>query len=345
MRHRRHVAKQQRPLLVGLESRLVPQNQRRIAAGRADRAGHEIEHDFILPRRRIQLDAKILRIGHRQHRHLPRLINARRRVVQFPRHPLPAFDLADERGHVVETGRLPAIAKIIQHKRRASVGKRVPKNLQIFRAEILLPSHVGKRFRMSGKRGSILNRRGEILAQWNLAVAFAKLIVEPVHVAERFVDPIVLMGRRRKAKTIGQHDRMIGDVLGGGEIFVDQRRRHREGFGGVGKTFARGAVGGKLARRLKIDARQIANRAIVFGIAQPPQRDVPRIAGPRSGFDIEPASRPFDEPFSLVGGRLAFSLGRHFAGVEHFDQRLPRLQIVPGDIDGNEPLEVQFPFL
>ena len=75
------------------------------------------------------------------------------------------------------------------------------------------------------------------------------------------VDPIALVRSRRKPQAIGQKHRMVGDSLGRGKILFHQCRRHGKRFGGVGETFARGAVGRELragCKSIPVRSRTVA---------------------------------------------------------------------------------------
>jgi len=72
-----------------------------------------------------------------------------------------------------------------------------------------------------------------------------------------------------------------------------QRRRHvGQRLGGIGEALAGGTVGGKLARGPQINPRQVPNRAVVFGIAQAAQRDLPGVAGQGPRFRIQETAYP-----------------------------------------------------
>ena len=63
---------------------------------------------------------------------------------------------------------------------------------------------------------------------------------------------------------------MVGHLPGRREILLQQRRRHRQRFARVVEARLVGRIDRKLARRPNVDARQIANRVVVLGVAQPP---------------------------------------------------------------------------
>ena len=210
---------------------------------------------------------------------------------------------------------------------------------------MLAAGHVGERSLGRRQTGAIFDGGDKIALERKFSIPPGEPVVKRMQVPKRFIDPIPLMRRGRESQAIGQKHGMIGNPLGRGEVFVDQRRRHRKRFGGVRKAFSGGAVGGKLARRPQIDAGQVADRGVVFGIAQPPQHARPGIAGPRVGLDIEKAAGPTGQPFPLAGRRMRLFLGRHLITFEHLDHRLPRLEVAASRGERSEPLQIEIPLL
>ena len=62
------------------------------------------------------------------------------------------------------------------------------------------------------------------------------------------------------------------------QVLGQERRRHRQRLAGVVEPRLVGGIDGKLARRTHVDAGQIADRVVVFRIAQPACEDNARIA-------------------------------------------------------------------
>src|SRR5262249_52798678 len=112
-------------------------------------------------------------------------------------------------------------------------------------------------------------------------------------------------------------DQMLPDPSRRFEVFLDERRRHGERFGGVVKTGFVGRVDGELAGRTDVDAGQVADRVIVFSVAQSPGDDWSRIAGvPRR---LVPADGPDPLENLLTLFRFWMSLRllrRHVSGLK-----------------------------
>ena len=74
-------------------------------------------------------------------------------------------------------------------------------------------------------------------------------------------------------------DHVVRDLARRLQVFVQQRRRHRERFAGVVEARRVGGIDGELARRAEVDAGEIADGVVVLRVAQPPRQDDARIAG------------------------------------------------------------------
>ena len=97
---------------------------------------------------------------------------------------------------------------------------------------------------------------------------------------------------------------MFRNFLGRVEILVEQCRRNiREGLGRVGEALAGRPIRGEFARRPQGHAGQVADGAVVLGVAQPAERDVSRVAGPGVRQDVGDRSRFALESFYFEGLR------------------------------------------
>ena len=72
-------------------------------------------------------------------------------------------------------------------------------------------------------------------------------------------------------------DRLVEDLLGGGEVLLGQQRRHRQHVADVVEAVA-GVVGGEIVGRLEVDADQVADRVVVFVAVEPADRDAAGVA-------------------------------------------------------------------
>jgi len=170
--------------------------------------------------------------------------------------------------------------------------------------------------------------------------------VEPAESAGAFVGPVAAALRRRETEAVGQQNGVVGDLLGRVEVLVEQRGGNvREGLGGVGEPLPRGTVGRELTGRPEVHPGQIADRAVVLGVAQTAERDVSRVAGTGAGFGVQKPARPGDHPLSLLGSRLRLILRRHLPGFELLDHPRPRFEILSDLIEQGEPFQVETAFL
>jgi hypothetical protein len=96
-------------------------------------------------------------------------------------------------------------------------------------------------------------------------------------------------------------------------ITFDQFGCYRHRVPNVGKAFAADAIDRKLAslRRPHVHTGQIADRVVVFCIAQSTQRYRSRITGPRRRLSIERRRDPTHQSFTLNFGRLRRFHWRH----------------------------------
>src|SRR5262249_1690244 len=149
-----------------------------------------------------------------------------------------------------------------------------------------------------------------------------------------------------EAESVGEQNQMPRGILRGVEVLGEERGRDvRECFGGVGEAFTGCAIDGELARRLKVNAGKFADRVVVLRVRQPPQRDVPRIAGARLRLTIKEPAGPREQDLLLPGGELRLFLWRHFASFDLLDDALPHLQVFADVVAARELLQVEAPLL
>ena len=136
--------------------------------------------------------------------------------------------------------------------------------------------------------------RREVRGQRRLSVGTSVASVEAAERFQCFFGPCRPVRRGGESKTLRQEHGPRSDIASGLVIAFDQFRSHRHRVADVRKPFAADAVDGKLAspRRPQINAREIADRIVVFGVAQPPQRYRPGVTGPRGRFRIERRRNP-----------------------------------------------------
>ena len=78
---------------------------------------------------------------------------------------------------------------------------------------------------------------------------------------------------------VGLQHQVVGHLARGLQVFLQQRRRHRQRLAGVVEAGRVGGIDRELARGPDVDAGQVANRVVVFGVAQPPGQHDAGIAG------------------------------------------------------------------
>ena len=191
----------------------------------------------------------------------------------------------------------------------------------------------------------MLHRGREVWSEVEFAFG-RELGVECANLRGLFVGPVAARLAHREAKSLRQHHGVVRDVLRGIEVLREEGRRDvRECFGGVGEAFARGTVGRELARRLQIDAGEVADGVVELGVTEPAQWHAAGVAlvGPR--LRIEKALHPRHEFHLLLGTRLRPLLRRHLARLDLLDHPLPRLHVLANVVDRPEPLQVEAPFL
>ena len=139
-----------------------------------------------------------------------------------------------------------------------------------------------------------------------------------------------------------QHD-VIGDLARGGEILLEQCRRHRERFAGIVESRLVGRIHGEIARGSDINAGQIAYRVVVFGVTQTPGEHGAGIAGVFQRLMATCTFNPTDDPLAECLVREFLRILRwHIVVAESFQDQLP----VP-DVAGDRlqrPIRTQVEF-
>ena len=139
-----------------------------------------------------------------------------------------------------------------------------------------------------GEGGSVTDSGEQVRLNDEVALAGNEIGVILPQPGGTFVGPVATSFRGREAEAIGKQDRVIRDLFCGIQVAREQGRGNfGERLGRVGESFPGGAIRGKLARRSQIDVRQIANGGVVFGVAEPPQRNMAGVASPCPGLGIE----------------------------------------------------------
>ena len=120
-------------------------------------------------------------------------------------------------------------------------------------------------------------------------------------------------------------DRLLRDLLSGGEILFHEHRRQREHVADVVEAEANFVV--RKILRLVIDPDQIADGVLVFLAIQPADRHLARIARAGALRLRELAVDVVQHGLALRLGRLRFLLGRHLARFDQLHHLLPNLAV------------------
>ena len=107
------------------------------------------------------------------------------------------------------------------------------------------------------------------------------------------------------------------DLLRGCQIFFQQHRGQRQHVADVVKAVT-GIVGGKIIRRLEVDAHQVANGIVVFGAVQPANGDAAGVGMVAVAFE-DFGLNPGGDQLAFLGCRLRFFLRRHLVRLEVLD--------------------------
>ena len=264
---------------------------------------------------------------------------------ELPEGSLPRFNFGNQRVDVLFAGLSPMAANQVERRRRRFVGQGLPEGGKVLRIQLFDSRHFVELDPSRQKIVTAPHGGGEVRREWQAAIC-TELRIKLAKPGDALRGPFAPCLAGREAEAVRQQYRMIRDLLGRGEVLLQQSRRNiREPFSGVGESFAGGAVRRELARRPQIDAGQVTDRRIVLGIAEPPQRHVPRIAGPGAGFGIEHAAGPVDDLFTFGGRRLWLALRRHFPRFEHLNNLLPRLQVLATSAIAAKRSRSRLPFL
>ena len=178
------------------------------------------------------------------------------------------------------------------------------------------------------------------------AARVGELAIELADVGQRLVRPIARSDVLREPHSVRQQHRVLRDVFARVEILRQQRRRHNQRVASVREPFARRAIDRELFGRIeRRHAGQIADGVGVFGIAQPPEHDWPRIARARQRLGVEIPLDPASQLLALLDGRLLRVLRRHLAVIEHLDDLEPSARPASDVIELREAFEIEFTLL
>ena len=147
---------------------------------------------------------------------------------------------------------------------------------------------------------------------------------------------------RREGQALRGQDDGVGDLTGGLEVFLQEGRRHRQRFAGVVEALAVGRVDGELARGAQVNAGDVADGVIVFGVAEAPGEDRAGIPSVVGGLALAEVVDPADDPGGLGRRRMLLRLARwHFARLELVEDHGPPGVVGDHARDSGEGAEVE----
>ena len=198
-----------------------------------------------------------------------------------------------------------------------------PDSVQVRRAHSSARGRIHQRETRLTQRGAVaIAPRGE-----KVVVVLERLaLVEVDDPVDRVGVAILVRHDRigRKREPVRQKQHVVRHAPGAVEVFLHERRRHRQRFPRVVETRLVGGIHRKLLRRPDVDARQVVNRVVVFGVAQPAREHDARVV--RMAPRILRADRldPIDDGLPLGRRRLLSRLaGRHLSGLEPREDEIP----------------------
>ena len=133
---------------------------------------------------------------------------------------------------------------------------------------------------------------------------------------------------RSKLESVRVEEHVIGDFARGLQIFIEQRRRHRQRLAGIIESSHIGRIHRELARGTNVDSRQIANAVVIFRVAEPTGKDDARIAVILACLDFPRGLNPIDHVLPRLIRGLLHLPGRHLLGGESRHDAIPACIVV-----------------
>ena len=130
----------------------------------------------------------------------------------------------------------------------------------------------------------------------------------------------------RLGRSIG-HNRLAGDPLSRGQIFLHQDRREREHIADVVEAVA-GIVGRKIGCGLEVHTQQIADGVVIFDAIEAPGGDAAGVGLHVAIQARELRLKPTRYRCNLFGSRNRQSLRRHLAGAQFLHYFFPDFSVL-----------------
>ena len=270
------VAEKERQLSIRLKARVAPDD--RPCAGRESIAGGQIEPYLCLSRRGLDRHAKGPCTGFRYvdgdltRRAFgiatPDRMHIAAHFNDLPQGVLPRADFGGQRGHVLFLCLPPVGANGIKRVGRRLVSEGLPENAKVFRVQFLRAGDVLDRSLAGREFSAMPNGSGQIrrIRQFALRVRIRR--EELAEFRRAVIGPVAAVFACVELNAVREENRVVRDLLGGVKILCQQGGRDfGKGFGRVAEPLSGRALCGKFARRLEINAGQVSDRVVVFGIA------------------------------------------------------------------------------
>ncbi len=146
---------------------------------------------------------------------------------------------------------------------------------------------------------------------------------------------------RREVNAVRRQNGMVGHFSGSLHILVQQRRRHGQRFPGIIEACGIGRIYGKLARDLHVLAREIANRIVILGVAEPSRQNNSRITRELPYLFRAHSLNPGDYLLCRFRRWRRQRLGRHLVRRQPLHNQRPAGKIVSNGVKGCIRTEVE----
>ncbi len=134
---------------------------------------------------------------------------------------------------------------------------------------------------------------------------------------------------RREDESIGREDHVIRHFARGLQVLVQQRGRHGQGFAGVIEAGRIGRIHRKLPGGTDVHARQVADRVVVLGVAEPAGQHQAGIACILGRLTRAHGPDPENHLLTGVRRRLFCLLWRHLLGRKFLKDQTPVRNVPP----------------